>query len=157
MGKRNNGSRLTCIDLFAGCGGLSLGLEQAGFQPLLVSELNKDAMATYMANRQGQGIKQEFDIHKLTNAKLGRYMDEWSNPDIDLVCGGPPCQGYSGIGHRRTFNLNKEDIPSNQLYREMIRVIKKVKPKIFLFENVRGLVWGRWTQDGEVRQGAPGD
>jgi DNA (cytosine-5)-methyltransferase 1 len=149
MEKRNNGSRLTCIDLFAGCGGLSLGLEQAGFQPLLVSELNKDAMATYMANRQGQGIKQEFDIHKLTNAKLGRYMDEWGNPDIDLVCGGPPCQGYSGIGHRRTFNLNKEDIPSNQLYREMIRVIKKVKPKIFLFENVRGLVWGRWTQDGE--------
>ncbi|MDP6905640.1 MAG: DNA cytosine methyltransferase [Verrucomicrobiota bacterium] len=139
--------KLTCIDLFAGCGGLSLGLEEAGFQPLLVSELSKDAMATYMANRQGQGIKQEFDIHKLTNAKLGRYMDEW-NKDIDLVCGGPPCQGYSGIGHRRSFDIQKEDIPSNRLYLQMIRVIKKVKPKAFLFENVKGLMSGRWTKGG---------
>lgn len=139
--------KLTCIDLFAGCGGLSLGLEEAGFQPLLVSELSKDAMETYMANRQGQGIKQEFDIHKLTNAKLKRYLDDW-NTDIDLVCGGPPCQGYSGIGHRRSFDIQKEDIPSNRLYLQMIRVIKKVKPKAFLFENVKGLMSGRWTKGG---------
>ena len=139
--------KMTCIDLFAGCGGLSLGLEEAGFKPLLVSELNKDAMSTYMANRQGQGIKQEFDIHKLTNAKLGRFMEEWGT-DVDLVCGGPPCQGYSGIGHRRTFDLNKKDIPSNRLYLEMIRVIKKVKPRAFLFENVKGLMSGRWTKEG---------
>ena len=122
------GKNFTFIDLFAGCGGLSLGLEQAGFHPLLVSEVNKHAMETYMANRQGKGIKQEFDIHKLTNAKLGRYIDEWGNPDIDLVCGGPPCQGFSGIGHRRSFDIQKEDIPSNRLYLQMIRVIKKVKP-----------------------------
>ena len=52
------GKNFTFIDLFAGCGGLSLGLEQAGFHPLLVSEVNKHAMETYMANRQGKGIKQ---------------------------------------------------------------------------------------------------
>jgi DNA (cytosine-5)-methyltransferase 1 len=64
------------------------------------------------------------------------------------VCGGPPCQGYSGIGHRRTFKLDKNEIPSNFLYKEMSRIIRFVNPKIFLFENVKGLTNSRWTKNG---------
>ena len=141
-------SGLKLIDLFAGCGGLSLGLEQAGFDPLLASEVSKDAMETYLANRDAKKIKAEYDIYDLNDDTLDRYLDEWG-VDIDLVAGGPPCQGYSGIGHRRTFDVERKDIPSNQLYLEMKRVIEKVRPKIFLFENVKGLLSGRWTKSGE--------
>ncbi len=143
---------LTCIDLFAGCGGLSLGLEAAGFTPLLFSEINKDAAATYLANRSASGYFQYADISDLTDEKIARHLGFWREngiPEIDLVCGGPPCQGYSGIGHRRSFTLDKRDIPSNHLFKEMVRVVKAVRPRMFLFENVRGLMVSRWTKEGE--------
>lgn len=143
--------KLTCIDLFAGCGGLSLGLENANFHPLLFSEINGHAAETYEANRP-KGIKRIGDIYKLTDSDLKSYLKEWKRQgieEVDLVCGGPPCQGYSGIGHRRTFKLAKEDIPSNHLFLEMVRVIRCVRPKIFLFENVRGLLNARWTPSGK--------
>ena len=110
--------KLTCVDLFAGCGGLSLGLENANFHPLLFSEINGHAAETYEANRP-KGIKRIGDIYKLTDSDLKGYLKEWKKQgidEVDLVCGGPPCQGYSGIGHRRTFKLAKEDIPSNHLF-----------------------------------------
>lgn len=139
-----------CMDLFSGCGGLSLGLEQAGFTPLLFSEINESAAKTYKANRE-KGIIQIGDIYSYDDGKIAGHLAEWKKEginEIDLVCGGPPCQGYSGIGHRRTFNLAKKDIPSNHLYEEMIRVIRKVNPKIFLFENVKGLLNARWKPTG---------
>ena len=144
---------LYCIDLFAGCGGLSLGLEEAGFTPLLFSEINPQAAETYIANRSGMELVPVGDIYNLTDLDLGLLKSYWRYrrgvAEIDLVCGGPPCQGYSGIGHRRTFKLDKRDIPSNQLFKEMVRVIRVVQPKAFLFENVRGLLNSRWTPDGE--------
>jgi DNA (cytosine-5)-methyltransferase 1 len=142
---------LTCIDLFAGCGGLSLGLELAGFHPLLFSELNISAAETYMLNRLGQHIIPVGDVYSLTNANLALLKVYWKQQgieDVDLVCGGPPCQGYSGIGHRRTFKLDKEEIPSNHLYEEMVRVIRAVNPKVFIFENVRGLLSAKWDKSG---------
>ncbi|MDC1142450.1 DNA cytosine methyltransferase [Planctomycetota bacterium] len=143
---------LTCIDLFAGCGGLSLGLELAGFSPLLFSEINHSAASTYMANRRGQGVIPVGDVHSLTNPNIQQLITYWKNDgigDIDLVCGGPPCQGYSGIGHRRSFDVDKQDVPSNHLFYEMVRVIEQVRPKLFLFENVRGLINSRWTKSGD--------
>jgi DNA (cytosine-5)-methyltransferase 1 len=143
---------LTCIDLFAGCGGLSLGLEQAGFRPLLFSELNASAAKTYLANRKDFEVLGYGDIHALTNAKLKKHLADWKLrgiEEVDLVCGGPPCQGYSGIGHRRSYSVAREEVPSNHLFEQMIRVIKAVRPRIFLFENVRGLLNGRWTPEGE--------
>ena len=144
-------SGLTAIDLFAGCGGLSLGLELNGFHTLLFSELNKDAAATYRANRPREDLLEVGDIHDLTNLKIRELKKEWHKEgihDVDIVTGGPPCQGYSKIGHRRTFKLNKHQIPSNQLFKEMIRVVKAVRPRSFLFENVSGLLTARWTPDG---------
>lgn len=69
--------------------------------------------------------------------------------ELDLVVGGPPCQGYSALGFRRTFKIDKKDIPSNYLFRDMINVIKHLTPKAFVFENVSSLMVGRWTKDGE--------
>ena len=143
--------KLTMIDLFAGCGGLSLGFEMAGFHPLLFSEINFNAAQTYMLNRANDDTIPVGDIYSLTNDNLRLFKENWKNKnieDIDIVCGGPPCQGYSGIGHRRTFKLEKQEIPSNQLYQEMVRVIEFIQPKVFLFENVKGLLSGRWTKEG---------
>ena len=148
----HNGRRpLYCVDLFAGCGGLSLGLEMAGFTPLLFSELNHSAAETYMANRREMDIIPVGDIYNLSDVELKIKQVFWRQKgigEIDLVCGGPPCQGFSGIGHRRAFKLNKADIPSNRLFEEMIRVIRCLRPRIFLFENVRGLLQGKWTPSG---------
>ncbi len=150
-------SRQTLIDLFAGCGGLSLGLEQAGFEPVFVNELHPDAMATYLANRPGLPVAEEAnhvnDILDLTQhpRKLSALARRLRNEhgDIALVAGGPPCQGYSGIGHRRSFDLDKVEIPSNHLYREMAKFVTAVAPQAFLFENVRGLLTARWTPAGQ--------
>lgn len=150
--ERSLGSPLTMIDLFAGCGGLSLGFEQQKFIPLLFSEINLHAARTYMENRKGYEIIPVGDVYSLTNDNLRLMQHHWANKgieDIDVVCGGPPCQGYSGIGHRRTFNLEKENIPSNHLFLEMVRIINFVRPKVFLFENVKGLLTGRWTKKGD--------
>ena len=150
-------SKLKSIDLFAGCGGLSLGLEQAGFETVFVNELHPDAMNTFLVNRPKSILSNPknhvWDIKSLTKTKeslqtFGKYISE-EHGEIDLVCGGPPCQGYSGIGHRRTFDLEKREIPTNHLYKDMAKVISTVAPKMFLFENVRGLLNAKWTAEGE--------
>ena len=149
--------KLTVVDLFAGCGGLSLGLEQAGFETVFVNELHPVAMETYLANRQGSKLAEEanhcFDILSLTQKPdeldaLARRLKR-EHGEVDLVVGGPPCQGYSGIGHRRSFDITKAEIPSNHLYREMARLIEAVAPRAFVFENVKGLLVSRWTPDGD--------
>ena len=156
--------KLTYIDLFAGCGGLSLGLEQAGFFPLYVNELNKDALESYLINRDddfphlrkkyfSRDIKEiikdkQFFRKLLRGFESDLLIDEGKNP-IDLVVGGPPCQGFSGIGIRRSYSVDKEQLPSNHLYQDMAYVIHNVKPKIFLFENVAGLLNSRWTKGGK--------
>ena len=162
---------LSVVDLFAGCGGLGLGLEQAGFTPIFVNELNEDARATYIANRRERHEHFARDLDERT------WLNEFSSSDvrrmvskrgyladlqtlfesefgikrggIDLVVGGPPCQGFSGIGHRRSYAVDKEVLPSNHLFKDMASIVRQLRPKAFLFENVRGLLTGRWTFDGE--------
>ena len=150
-------SKLKSIDLFAGCGGLSLGLEQAGFETVFVNELHPDAMKTFLQNRPKSNLSDPknhvLDIKSLTKNKdslqsFGKYIGK-EHGEIDLVCGGPPCQGYSGIGHRRTFDLDKREMPTNHLYKDMAKVVATIAPKMFLFENVRGLLNSRWTAEGE--------
>jgi len=140
----------TSIDLFAGCGGLTRGLEWAGFECLAFNELNKDAADSFALNFPN-AIRLDGDIKKAVSKKviqetLKPLID--SKGGLDFLCGGPPCQGYSGIGHRRTHKLEKKDIPTNHLFHEMIRVIKALKPKVFLFENVGGILSGKWSTDG---------
>ena len=107
---RNTSSKANFVDLFAGCGGLSLGLENVGFKPLLVSELNEDARKTYMANRSiyKKELVEVGCIYDLQTSYLKKLKKVWG--EVDLVVGGPPCQGFSGIGHRRTYSIDKKKI-----------------------------------------------
>lgn len=148
----------TVVDLFAGCGGMSLGLEMAGFKTVHVNEIHPDAMSTFLANRSnsklGDSRNHSFDIRELTRSKtkldsLVRHLKR-EYGDIELVVGGPPCQGFSGIGHRRAFKVTKHEVPTNHLYRDMAKVISAIKPKAFVFENVRGLLNARWTPEGDM-------
>ena len=159
----NLNNKLTFIDLFAGCGGLSLGLEQSGFYPLFVNELNKDALETYLLNRDKHYphlrnkyfsndikdiiSKDNFFDNLFDDLKKDFGRDFRKNP-IDLVAGGPPCQGFSGMGIRRSYSVDKKQLPSNHLFQDMAFFIHKIKPKLFLFENVEGLLTSRWTKEG---------
>lgn len=146
----------TLVDLFAGCGGLALGLEQAGFDTIFVNEISEHALATYLANRpdlRAQAADHSIrDITTLTSDKdrLATWANELRDQygDVSLLTGGPPCQGFSRIGHRRTFQLDKEEIPSNHLYRDMARAVRALGPQAFVFENVAGLLSARWTPAG---------
>ncbi len=155
--------KLTVIDLFAGCGGLSLGLEQAGFTPVFVNELNADALRTYTLNRElvnphlaeagfhCNDVKQMVTNKQFITGLNRRLKDTFriEKGEVDLVVGGPPCQGFSGIGHRRSYSVDKEQLPSNHLFQDMAYVIHRVQPRAFVFENVRGLLNAKWTDSGE--------
>ena len=152
--------KLTFIDLFAGCGGLSLGLEQAGFFPLYVNELNRDALESYLINRESEYPHlrnpkfHSKDIKDCINDKFFRKLKndltkEFGSSSVDLICGGPPCQGFSGIGIRRSYSVEKRQLPSNHLYQDMAHFIHKMQPKAFLFENVGGLLNSRWEKNGK--------
>lgn len=108
------------IDLFAGCGGMTQGFVEAGFEPKLSVEFNLWAAATYAANF---GEEHTFygDIADLDTADV---------PLADLVIGGPPCQGFSNLGSK---DIND---PRNQLWKQYVRVVKAANPKVFVLENV---------------------
>lgn len=121
----------TLIDLFAGCGGLSLGMEQAGFTPVFANEIWDVAAETYRRNR-GMMESQVFvgDISYLVS-----HLGDFPIPkDITLVCGGPPCQGFSMANRQRVL-----DDPRNHLYKAYLEFLAKVRPQCFVMENVRGM------------------
>jgi DNA (cytosine-5)-methyltransferase 1 len=154
----------TFVDLFAGCGGLSLGLEEAGFYPLYVNELNSDALETYLINRDKDYphlrkkycsndikdfISDDSNFENCFKSWKDDFGRDFIKDPVDLIAGGPPCQGFSGIGIRRSYSVDKKQLPSNHLYQDMAYVVHKFQPKIFLFENVEGLLRSRWTKEGE--------
>ena len=119
-------------DLFAGCGGLSLGLEQAGFTSWFVNEIVPDYCNTYKYNHKLSDSHYFIgDINEL-NKNLDKY--DFFIKGLDLVCGGPPCQGFSMANRQRII-----DDPRNQLYKAYLTFLSYVKPKFFIMENVRGM------------------
>ena len=132
----------TVIDLFAGCGGLSLGLYLAGWQGLFAIEKNAFAFETLKHNLIDN--KKHFawpdwlpQTHHDINEVLTNYAEQLQNlrGTVDLVAGGPPCQGFSMAGQRI------EDDIRNQLVFSYIRFIDYVRPKMILFENVKGFTY----------------
>lgn len=121
------------IDLFAGAGGLSCGLKQSGFTPLLANELVPQYAETYQLNHQETqviigDVRQvcEINLKKLLAVKEG---------EIDLIAGGPPCQGFSINAPIRTL-----DDERNHLFKDFLRVVSSLMPKAVLIENVPGMV-----------------
>lgn len=125
--------KYTYIDLFAGAGGLSLGMGMAGFEGVLAVEFLRPAVETYRNNFNHSVI--DGDIRE-PGTKQGVYelaRQTVSDNSIDLICGGFPCQGFSMSGYRVV-----ED-ERNSLYKEMIEIISHLRPKFILMENVVGL------------------
>lgn len=127
------------IDLFAGCGGLSLGLHNAGWKGLFAIEKSPDAFATLEHNLIKK--KDHFkwpDWLPPTNLEIDKVLLDYEENlkalrgQVDLVAGGPPCQGFSTAGRR------KEDDVRNGLIRSYLRFIMLVRPRIIFFENVKG-------------------
>lgn len=121
------------VDLFAGCGGLSVGLQQAGFTPWFVNEIVEQFCNTYKFNHNLS------DEHYFVGdiADLNAHIDEYKEilSDITIVCGGPPCQGFSMANRQRIL-----DDPRNALYKQYLIFLKTVRPKFFIMENVKGMM-----------------
>ncbi len=132
MARDNN----TLIDLFAGCGGLSLGLEQSGFNTIFFNEIMPVYASTYLRNRHiPEGHYFIGDINVL-NEHLYDYQHIWEYEydGVDLVCGGPTCQGFSVANRQRVI-----DDPRNNLYKAFLTFLRAVRPKFFIMENVKGM------------------
>ena len=125
---------LKIIDLFAGAGGLSQGFKDAGFDVISAVEIDKNLSQTYKKNFKKTKIFEE-DITKVNSKDL--LVKE---SKVDIVVGGPPCQGFSMSGKRIRSNGIFLNDKRNKLFKEFIRVIKDLKPKIFLMENVPGIL-----------------
>lgn len=118
--------RYSSIDLFAGGGGTASGLERAGFDHLLLSEIDRDAAATLRTNRPEWNVV-EGDVAAIDFAEF--------HDKVDLLEGGFPCQAFSYAGHSRGFEDTR-----GTLFFEFARAVKEVMPKVFIGENVKGLL-----------------
>lgn len=123
------------IDLFAGAGGLSQGMRWAGIDVVLASDNNHWCEQTYITNNP-ETIFINTDVENLTKGKLTRHLSSKgiTFENIDIVAGGPPCQGFSIIGPR------KVDDPRNILFRHFAKIVRWIRPKVFVMENVFGLL-----------------
>lgn len=125
--------KYTFIDLFAGCGGLSLGLEQAGFSLCFVNEIVEQFAHTHRVNHNlGDNHYFVGDI-ALLNKDIEKYRKFIK--DVTLVCGGPPCQGFSMANRQRLI-----DDPRNNLYKQYLIFLNHVRPRFFIMENVKGMM-----------------
>ncbi len=118
------------VDLFSGCGGTSKGFEDAGFEILLGIDNWDDSLKTFKYNHKTARAINE-DISHLTGKKIKKYVE---GKEIDIVIGGPPCQGFSLAGNR-----DKND-ERNLLVFHFTRIVKELKPKAFMMENVLGIL-----------------
>ena len=125
-----NNQKPTCIDLFAGAGGLSIGLQRAGFHLVAASDWDHWSCETLRQNHENIFVS-EGDI---TSVDLDEFAKQIGTKSIDLIAGGPPCQGFSQLGKRE-----KND-PRNQMWRQFMRFVAYFQPKVFLMENVPQLL-----------------
>lgn len=125
----------TVVSTFAGAGGSSLGYSMAGFRELLAVEWDDNAVATFKANFPGVPVYHG-DIAKLS-VEQALSMSGLKPGELDVFDGSPPCQGFSTAGKRIM------DDPRNQLFREYVRLLAGLRPKVFVMENVSGMVKGK--------------
>jgi DNA (cytosine-5)-methyltransferase 1 len=126
--------RLLCLDLFSGAGGFSEGFRQAGFHTVAASDMDPWAGATYEMNHSKGGTK--FILGDISDSRTQEQIfDAIGDIELDVIIGGPPCQGFSQVrNHDRLIND-----PRNRLYRHYVSVIRHLRPRTFVMENVPGL------------------
>lgn len=133
MASKGISSRPTAIDLFTGAGGLSLGLEQAGFEVVGAVEYDPVHLATHEFNFP----RSKSICASVTDLTGEQILEAVGHDQIDLIAGGPPCQGFSMIGHRAL-----ED-DRNRLLFEFFRLVGEIRPTYFVMENVPGMAIGQ--------------
>ena len=130
----------TSIDLFSGCGGMTLGFKNAGVHSIFASDIDENCELTFTHNFPGTPFLRK-DITTITKEEV----DALTNGETpDIIIGGPPCQGFSLANKRR--NTIKDD-PRNKLFYQFVKFIEWYQPKVFVMENVKGLLS---MKNGEV-------
>src|ERR1035437_1241350 len=129
---------LNFIDLFAGCGGFSLGMERAGLNSLAAIDISAEAVETYRANFPEVAHVLERDITEFDPSELEQLLD---GQTVDVIVGGPPCQGFSNVRKVDGTNHGSEPIddPRRYLYRDFLRFVDYFQPRLFVIENVLGI------------------
>ena len=125
---------VTVISTFAGCGGSSLGYKWAGFKELLAIDNNKNAVETFKLNFDCPIW--ERDIKEVTGKEILEFC-KIKKGELDVLDGSPPCQGFSTAGKRVILDER------NDLFKEFIRLINELQPKVFVMENVSGMMKGK--------------
>ena len=120
----------TVIDLFAGVGGLSLGFEMAGFNVLLANEYDQSIASAYELNHPNT----KMIVGDITSLNLEEVFGKYSGK-VDVIIGGPPCQGFSQKGQRKTIHDER-----NFLFKYYVKVVGLVRPRYFVMENVPNLL-----------------
>ena len=129
---------LNVVDLFSGIGGLHMGFEKEGFNILLSSDFDERCSKTHEKNFSHIPFLHE-DVKKVRLTDIKKIV---GNKKIDIVIGGPPCQGFSTIGKRASSDeeKRKKKDPRNYLFMEFVRLVKELNPEYFLMENVKGML-----------------
>lgn len=156
--------KITFIDLFGAPGGMSLGFKTAGFKPLAVLDIFEDGLKTFALNFPEVPKENivKADASSSDIVKKFREMTYLKRGDVDIIIGGPPCQGFSNMGRVKIAHLVKNgqrngrstnprfiDDPRNNLYKTFIKFVKFYKPKAVVMENVQGM---RSYKDGWVEK-----
>lgn len=130
--KNENSNKPRVIDFFCGAGGVSLGFIQEGFQIDLANDHEDVCIETYKYNHP------EIPENKIIQGDIRKIVDnieDFLSKDVDIVIGGPPCQGFSSANKQRII-----DDPRNELYKYYIKAVEKIAPKFVVMENVRGML-----------------
>jgi len=129
---------VTCIDLFAGCGGFSLGLNRAGLKILAAIDFDPKAVEVYRANFPDHPQVLCEDLTKFAPADLEKLI---GTNRVDVIAGGPPCQGFSQVRQRDGANNGERLIhdPRRTLYQQYFKYVDHFRPKLFVMENVLGI------------------
>ena len=128
----NDMESLTLVDFFCGAGGMSLGFAQEGFRTVLANDIEQVCTDTYSFNHM------EIPKNRIITGdikELVEHIEEIVEKKVDVVIGGPPCQGFSMANRQRLI-----DDPRNVLYKYYVKGIEKMQPKVFVMENVKGML-----------------
>lgn len=127
--KGNSKSKLNVVSLFTGAGGMDIGFKEAGFNCIFASDIMPQAETTFNFNFPKTPFIKK-DVRLFSKEEIEKLIRK---NKIDVIIGGPPCQGFSNMG-----NKNSSD-PRNYLFENYVRIVETIQPKCFLFENVKGL------------------